>query len=77
MAELFLLIEVQMSRLSPHFSPAHRMPRVDDQRVVIVYVIGNGLQWKDAPKVYGPHKTLYNGFLRWSRLGCSTRSFWL
>ncbi len=28
------------------------MPRVDDRRVVsgIVYVIRNGLQWKDAPK---------------------------
>jgi transposase len=41
------------------------------RRVVsgIVYVIRNGLQWKDAPKDYGPHKTLYNRFIRWSRLG--------
>ena len=40
------------------------VPRVDDRRVVsgIVYVIRNGLQWKDAPKGYGPHKTLYNRF---------------
>jgi transposase len=35
----------------------------------IVYVIKHGLQWKDAPKGYGPHKTLYNLFIRWSRLG--------
>jgi len=32
----------------------------DDRRVVsgIIYVIRNGLQWKDAPKDDGPHKTL-------------------
>jgi transposase len=49
----------------------------DDRRVVsgIVYVIRNGLQWKDAPKEYGPHKTLYNRFKRWSRLGVFDRIF--
>jgi len=35
----------------------------------IVYVIKHGLQWKDAPRGYGPHKTLYNRFIRWSRMG--------
>ena len=59
MSELFLLSEHQMERIKL-FSPlAHGVPRVDDSRVLsgIVYVIRNGLQWKDAPKVYGPHKT--------------------
>jgi transposase len=53
------------------------VPRVDDRRVVsgIVYVIRHGLQWKDAPKGYGPHKTLYNRFIRWSRLGVFDRIF--
>ncbi len=41
----------------------------------IVYVIRNGLQWKDAPGGYGPHKTLYNRFIRWSRLGVFNRIF--
>jgi transposase len=41
----------------------------------IVYVIRNGLQWKDAPPGYGPHKTLYNRFIRWSRLGVFDRIF--
>jgi transposase len=61
MAELFLLSERQMARISPHFPLAHGVPRVDDRRVVsgIVYVLRNGLQWKDAPQDYGPHKTLY------------------
>jgi transposase len=27
------------------------------------------LQWDDAPKGYGPHKTLYDRFIRWSELG--------
>jgi transposase len=55
---------------------AHGVPRVDDRRVIsgIVYVIKHGLQWKDAPKDYGPHKTLYNRFIRWSRLGFLTAS---
>src|SRR5580698_1916255 len=41
----------------------------------IIYVIRNGLQWKDAPKAYGPHKTLYNRFIRWSLLGVFDRIF--
>ena len=71
MSDLFLVSESQMARIAPHFPLAHGVPRVDDRRVVsgIVYVIKHGLQWKDAPKDYGPHKTLYNRFIRWSRLG--------
>ncbi|WP_252349008.1 transposase [Gluconobacter cerevisiae] len=66
-----------MERIEPFFPLAHGVPRVDDRRVLsgIVYVIRNGLQWKDAPKAYGPHKTLYNRFIRWSRLGVFNRIF--
>ena len=74
MIRLFLLSERQMARISPYFPLSHGIPRVDDRRVVsgIVYVIRNGLQWKDAPKEYGPHKTLYNRFIRWSGWACLT-----
>jgi transposase len=50
---------------------------VDDRRVLsgIIYVIRNGLQWRDAPAAYGPHKTLYNRFVRWSRMGVFDRIF--
>ncbi|PTM40491.1 transposase [Bosea sp. 124] len=77
MNDLFLLSERQMTRISPHFPLSHGVPRVDDRRVVsgIVYIIRSGLQWKDAPKGYGPHKTLYNRFIRWSRLGVFDRIF--
>jgi transposase len=78
MGGLFLLNERQMARIEVYFPLSHGVPRVDDRRVVsgIVYVIRNGLQWKDAPKGYGPpHKTLYNRFIRWSRLGVFDRIF--
>jgi putative transposase len=44
---------------------------VDDRRIVsaIVFVVKNGLRGRDAPPEYGPHKTIYNRFVRWSRLG--------
>jgi len=77
MGDLLLLSERQMARITPFFPLSHGVPRVDDRRVVsgIVYVIKHGLQWKDAPTDYGPHKTLYNRFIRWSRLGVFDRIF--
>src|SRR6476660_7051481 len=77
MDDLFLLSEPQMARISPYFPLSHGVARVDDRRVVsgIVYVIRNGLMWKDAPRGYGPHKTLYNRFVRWSRAGVFERIF--
>ena len=71
MSDLFMLSEKQFNRIKPYFPLSHGVPRVDDLRVIsgIIYVIRNGLQWKDAPREYGPHKTLYNRFVRWSRLG--------
>lgn len=77
MGDLFLLSERQMARLSPHFPLAHGVPRVDDRRVVsgIVYMIRNGLQRKDSSKAYGPHETLYNRFMCWSRPGVFDKIF--
>lgn len=77
MSRLPLLSEAQMRRLEPFFPISRGLRRVDDRRVIsgIVYVIRNGLQWKDAPRGYGPHKTLYNRFARWSRLGVFDRIF--
>src|SRR5674536_372478 len=71
MTDLFLLSEAQMRRIEPFFPLSHGVPRVDDRRVIsgIVFVIRNGLRWRDAPREYGPHKTVYNRFVRWSRLG--------
>ena len=56
---------------------SHGMPRVDDRRVIsgIIFVIRNGLRWRDVPVSYGPHKTIYNRFYRWSALGVFGRIF--
>jgi len=53
------------------------VPRVDDRRVIsgVIYVIRNGPRWRDAPQDYGPHKTIYNRFIRRSRLGVFNRIF--
>ena len=77
MTEMILLSEAQMARISPFFPLSHGIPRVDDRRVIsgIIFVIRNGLRWRDAPKDYGPHKTIYNRFIRWSRLGVFNRIF--
>jgi transposase len=71
------LSDEQVERLRPHFPKARGKPRVDDRRVLsgILHVLRNGLRWQDAPAVYGPHKTLYNRFARWSRLGVFARIF--
>src|SRR5690349_19614769 len=66
----FLLTPAQMRRIRPQFPLSHGVPRVGDRRVIsgIVFVIKGGLRWRDAPPGYGPHKTLYNRFVRWSRM---------
>ena len=71
MSDLVLLSPAQMRRIAPFFPRSRGLARVDDRRVVsgIIYIIRNGLMWKDAPRGYGPHKTLYNRFVRWSRPG--------
>lgn len=77
MSNLFWLSAAQMRRIEPCFPLSHGVPRVDDRRVIsgIIFVIRNGLRWRDAPKDYGPHKTIYNRFVRWSRLGLFNRIF--
>nr|WP_272210892.1 IS5 family transposase [Marinicella sp. W31]MDC2876807.1 IS5 family transposase [Marinicella sp. W31] len=77
MSDLPLLSQAQMRRIEPYFPLSHGVPRVDDRLIVsgIVFVLRNGLRWRDAPKEYGPHKTIYNRFIRWSRLGVFNRIF--
>ena len=64
-----------MERLRPFFPKSHGKLRVDDRRVLsgIVFIIRNGLRWRDAPAEYGPPKTLYNRWKRWSENCVSAR----
>ena len=75
MSDLFWLTEAQMLRLEPFFPKPHGKPHVDDRRVLIgiIFINRNGLRWRDAPSEYGPAKTLYNRWKRWSDKGVFAR----
>ena len=77
MSDHFWLTQMQLDRIKPYFPLSHGIPRVDDLRVIsgIIHVIKRGLQWRDAPAEYGPPKTLYNRFVRWSRMGVFDKIF--
>ena len=77
MSDHYWLSEAQLNRIKPYFPRSHGVPRVDDRRVLsgIIHVLKRGLQWRDVPNEYRPHKTLYNRFIRWNRLGIFDRIF--
>ena len=72
MAGAFWLSEAQFVRLQPLLPTNTRgVARVDDRRVIsgILHILMSGGRWVDAPAVYGPRKTLYNRWVRWSKKG--------
>lgn len=75
MSDLFWLTDAQMARRAPFFPKSHGKPRVDDKRVLsgINFINRNGIRWPDAPAAYGPHKTLYSLWKRWSEKGLFAR----
>ncbi len=75
MSNLFWLTDVQMDRLRPFFPKSHGVARVADRRVLsgIIFINRNGLRWYNAPKDYGPPKTLYNRWKRWGDMGVFAR----
>src|SRR3546814_20507951 len=72
---LYWRMDEQMARRQPYFPKSHGRERVDDRRVLrgIIFVNRNGLRWRDAPREYGPAKTLYNRWKRWSDKGIFIR----
>ncbi|MFJ9786738.1 IS5 family transposase [Amycolatopsis sp. NPDC101161] len=52
-------------------SGARGRPRVDDSRVIngMLFKAKTGVAWRDLPRRYGPWKTVYSRFWRWSRTG--------
>ncbi len=72
MAESFWLSDTQWKRLAPLLPNKPRgVARVDDRRVIsgIIVALQSGGRWIDVPTEYGPRKTLYNRFVRWSAQG--------
>ena len=76
--DFFWLTDAQFAKIAPHLPADTRgKARVDDRRVIsgIVHVLKSGGRWADAPAAYGPKKTLYNRFVRWSAKGVWTGIF--
>ena len=75
MRNLFRLNKAQMDRLRPYFPKSPGRARVDDRHVLsgIIFINRNGLRWCEAPEKYGPPKTLYNRWKRWSDMGVLAR----
>ena len=70
MSTLFWLSDEAWGAIEPHLpqnQPGAR--RVNDRRVIsgILHVLKTGCRWRDCPKEYGPHTTIYNRFNRWSQ----------
>ena len=72
MSDFFWFSDLQWSRIEP-LPPidVRGKSRVDDRRVLsgIVHALRSGRRWVDCADVYGPKKTLYNRFVRWSERG--------
>ena len=70
MSRLFWLSNEAWAAIEPHLPkirPGAR--RVDDRRVIsgILHMLKTGYRWRDCPREYGPHTTIYNRFNWWSR----------
>lgn len=77
MRTLFYLSESQMERISPFFPRSHvsPVPMAGTSSAAFFTLSNMDFSGKDAPAEYGPYKTLYNRFVRWSRLGVFSRIF--
>jgi transposase len=75
MGNHFWLTEEQMACLQPFFPKRNGKPRADERRVLggVIFTNRNGLRWRDEPNEYGPPKTLYNRWKRWSDKGIFPR----
>lgn len=71
-AHLFWFNDEQWAKIEPHLPKIQPGPaRKDDRRILsgIMHVLKVGCRWVDCPKEYGPYKTIYNRFARWSGMG--------
>lgn len=61
-----------MGGIAPFLLSQGRGPQRKDDRVIlngIFYVLRTGAPWRDLPDRYGPHTTVYNRYVRWTKRG--------
>ena len=78
MSENYWMPEERFNEIKPLLPNKPRgVPRVDDRRVLsgIIFCLQRGYRWSDVPAEYGPAKTLYNRYRRWSEAGVFERIF--
>jgi transposase len=75
---LFWFSDEEWSKIEAHLPTNQPGPaRKDDRRILsgIMHVLKSGCRWQDCPPEYGPHKTIYNRFARWSARGIWQKIF--
>ena len=67
----FDLSDDEWPLLEPLMPKSRKSARADDRKIInaIFYVLRTGMPWRDLPERYGPYRTAYNRFNRWSRRG--------
>ncbi|ETS31231.1 transposase [Photorhabdus temperata] len=72
--DAWILIELY---LPPVHSARAGRPHVEHLRVMngMFWVLCSGTPWRDLPERYGPWKTVYNRFNRWSKSGIIDKMF--
>jgi transposase len=77
-SHLFWFSDEQWAKIEPHLPTNRPGPERKDDRLIlsgIMHVLKVGCRWVDCPKGYGPHKTIYNRFARWSERGIWQKIF--
>jgi transposase len=69
---LFWLNDRQWRALKRHLPQGLTGPKrdeADDRRIIsgVIHMLQCGGRWRDCPREYGPHTTIYNRFNRWSK----------
>src|ERR1700726_435001 len=75
---LFWFNDEQWAKIERHLPTKQPGPQRKDDRLVlngIMHVLKVGCRWVDCPREYGPHKTVYNRFARWSERGIWQKIF--
>jgi len=74
----FDLTDDEWAVIDPLLPVQGRGPRRKDDRTIlngIFYILRTGAPWRDLPDRYGPHTTVYNRYVRWTKRGIWTGIF--